>query len=125
MALLDDILKGDMLTGLAVGLGIVLIAPVAGQVLRPAAKAVVKGGILAYHSVGAFGEAVGDIVAKVQHELTEAEPESAGLAASSRSRPKPGKPVSGLTLGSLSRRRRNSPTIQSRNRSSRAATAGS
>jgi hypothetical protein len=48
MAVLDDILKGNVLTSLAVGVGTVLLAPVARQVLRPAAKAVIKGGILAY-----------------------------------------------------------------------------
>ncbi len=48
MAMLDDILKGYMLTAVAVGLGAVLLAPLAGPVLRPAAKAAIKGGILAY-----------------------------------------------------------------------------
>jgi hypothetical protein len=46
MAVLDDILKGNVLTSLAVGLGAVLLAPLAGQVLRPAAEAVIKSEML-------------------------------------------------------------------------------
>ena len=71
MAMLDDLLKGNMLTAVAVGLGAVLLAPVAGQVLRPAAKAAIKGGILAYQGLADLGEAVGDLVAEAQHELIE------------------------------------------------------
>jgi hypothetical protein len=73
MATLDDLLKGNALTGLAVALGAVLLAPVAGQVLRPAAKAVIKGGILAHQGLADLGEAVGDLVAEAQYELVEPE----------------------------------------------------
>jgi hypothetical protein len=44
MALLEDAFKGNPLTGLAIGIGALLLAPMIGQVLRPAAKAVIKGG---------------------------------------------------------------------------------
>lgn len=73
MAMLDDLLKGNALTGLAVGLGVVLLAPVAGQVLRPAAKAAIKGVILAYQGLADLGEVVGDLVAEAQYELAESE----------------------------------------------------
>ena len=36
MAMLDELFKGNMLTTVAVGLGAVLLAPLAGPVLRPA-----------------------------------------------------------------------------------------
>ena len=58
MAMLDELFKGNMLTAVAVGLGAVLLAPVAGQVLRPAAKAAIKGGILAYQGLAELGEAM-------------------------------------------------------------------
>ena len=54
---------------IGVGLSAVLLAPMAGQVLRPAAKAAIKGGILAYQSVAELGEAVGGLVAAAQAEL--------------------------------------------------------
>lgn len=67
--MLDDLFKGNVLTAVAVGVGAVLVAPLAGPVLRPAAKAAIKGGILAYQSVAELGEAVGDLVAEAQAEL--------------------------------------------------------
>jgi hypothetical protein len=73
MAMLDDIFQGNVLTSVAVGLGAVLLAPLAGPVLRPAAKAVIKGGILAYQGLADLGEAVGDLVAEARYELTEPE----------------------------------------------------
>ena len=51
MALLEDLFKGNLLTAVAVGIDAVLLAPAAGQVLRPAAKAVIKGGMLAYRGL--------------------------------------------------------------------------
>jgi hypothetical protein len=92
MALLDDIFQGNMLTAVVVGLGAVLLAPLAGPVLRPAAKAAIKGAMVAYQAVAELGEAVGDMVAEVQHEWGEAETEAAGRPPTSRSRSKPGKP---------------------------------
>lgn len=69
MALADDILKGNVLTGIGIGLGVILLAPVAGKVLRPLAKELIKGGMLAYQGLGEFGETVGDIVAEAESEL--------------------------------------------------------
>ena len=46
---LEDVLKGEnLLTTAAVGVGLYILAPVAGQVLRPLAKTVIRGGIVAY-----------------------------------------------------------------------------
>jgi hypothetical protein len=64
MALLEDLFKGNLLTAVAVGIGAVLLAPAAGQVLRPAAKAVIKGGMLAYRGLGELGEMASDLAAE-------------------------------------------------------------
>ena len=69
MAALDDMLRGNLLVGLGLGLGAVLLVPVAGQVLRPAVKELIKGGMLAYQSLAEFAEIATDIVAEAQHEL--------------------------------------------------------
>jgi hypothetical protein len=69
MALLDDLFKGNVLTGLAVGLGAYLLAPTVGQVLRPAVKAFIKGGILAYQGLGELGETASDLVAEARAEF--------------------------------------------------------
>jgi len=69
MAMLDELFKGNMLTAVAVGLGAVFLAPLAGPVLRPAAKAAIKSGMLAYQGLAELGEAVVDIVGEAQAEL--------------------------------------------------------
>ena len=78
MTALDDMLKGNLLMGLGLGLGAVLLVPVAGQVLRPAVKELIKGGMLAYQGLAELAEIATDIVAEAQHELAplvgEAEP---------------------------------------------------
>jgi len=93
MAIVDDILKGSVLTAMAVGVGAVFLAPLAGQVLRPLVKEVIKGGMLAYQGLAELGEAVGDIMAEAQHELGAnhvAEGEAAGTPGSDgRGKPKP------------------------------------
>ena len=52
MALLEDMFKGNLATGLAIGLGTMVLAPTVmpaiGRVLRPAAKAAIKGGMIVY-----------------------------------------------------------------------------
>ena len=48
MALFDDILSGgNWVTGLAIGVGAVIILPLAAPIIRPLAKTAIKGGILA------------------------------------------------------------------------------
>jgi hypothetical protein len=45
----DDILSGgNWVTGLAIGVGAVVVLPLAVPFLRPLAKTAIKGGILAY-----------------------------------------------------------------------------
>jgi hypothetical protein len=91
MALLEGLFKGNLLTAVAVGLGAVLFAPAAGQVLRPAAKAVIKGGMLAYRSLSELGEMASDIVAEAGAELEQegtTEAATATVPAGPTTRPK-------------------------------------
>jgi hypothetical protein len=93
MALLDDLFKGNPLTGIAFGIGAYLLAPTIGPALRPAAKAVIKAGILAYQGLAELGEMASDFAAEVQSELEK--PSGSEIAhrpsppAGRRSRPAP------------------------------------
>ena len=79
MALLDDLFKGNVVTALAVGVGGALLAPLVApavtNVLRPAAKAVIKGGILAYdkgrEAAAQLGETTSDIAAEARADLAQ------------------------------------------------------
>lgn len=72
MAFFEDIFKGDPLTGVVVGIGAVVLAPTVGRVLRPAAKAVIKGGIVLYReTLAEVGEAASDLVAEARAELEQ------------------------------------------------------
>jgi hypothetical protein len=93
MALLDDLFKGNPLTGIAIGIGAYLLAPTIGPALRPAAKAVIKAGILAYQGLAELGEMASNLAAEAQSELdqpskSEIEPTSSPPAMR-RSRPAP------------------------------------
>ncbi len=87
MALFDDIAKNAATpTGLAVGIGAALLAPVlapaASQILRPAAKAVMRTGITLYRStVEPLTAAVSGLVTEAQLELAAASAGSAQPAA--------------------------------------------
>jgi len=72
MALMDDLLKGgNVVTGLVIGLGTLLLAPIAKQVLRPAAKAVIKEGILAYQGAAQVGQGTIDLLTESRAELDQ------------------------------------------------------
>lgn len=78
MAFLEDAFKGgNIVGGLAVGIGALLVAPVVIPALRPIAKSVVKAGIMAYDQgrvmLAEFNEHAGDLVAEVRSELAHAE----------------------------------------------------
>ncbi len=87
MALFDDIAKSAATpTGLAVGIGAALLAPVlapaASQILRPAAKAVMRTGIMLYRSTfEPVTAAVSSLVTEAQLELAAASAGSAQPAA--------------------------------------------
>jgi hypothetical protein len=55
-------------TGLVLGVGAVVILPLAAPILRPLAKTAIKGGILAYQGVAGVFEGVGDLVAEAVAE---------------------------------------------------------
>ncbi|MCX8026362.1 MAG: DUF5132 domain-containing protein [Thermodesulfovibrionales bacterium] len=86
MALLDNGLKGNIVTGLAIGIGTAIVAPVVipilASVAKPIAKALIKNGILLYEKgkevFAETTEIVEDIVAEVKAELTETTENSAG-----------------------------------------------
>ncbi len=74
MALFEDVLTGNPITGAIVGIGAVLLVPTVvpalGRVLRPAAKAVIKGGLVLYRdTIAEIGEVAGDLVAEARAEL--------------------------------------------------------
>lgn len=82
MAILEDLFKGGTVTGLAVGVGALLLAPTVlpavGRIVRPAVKAAIKGGMVFYReTVAEIGEMAGDLFAEARTEL-EHESGSAG-----------------------------------------------
>ena len=76
MALIEDIFKGNLATGLAVGVGVILLGPTViqavGGILRPAAKTLIKGSMVFYReTLGEIGEMATDLVAEARAELDE------------------------------------------------------
>ncbi|HYA15309.1 MAG TPA: DUF5132 domain-containing protein [Syntrophales bacterium] len=81
MGLLDNGLKGTILTGLAIGIGAAVLAPavipVIAGVAKPVAKAAIKGGLVLFgkgkETFAELGEVVEDLVAEAKSEIAEAE----------------------------------------------------
>ena len=79
MALFDNGLKGNILTGLAIGIGVSVLGPTVLPIIvgaaKPLVKAAIKGGIILYdrgkESFAEVGEVVEDLVAEVKAELAE------------------------------------------------------
>lgn len=79
MALFDAVTKNNVFTGLAIGIGATVLAPVllpaAARIAKPAAKSMIKAGIVAYErsreSIAVVGEVTEDIVAEARAELAE------------------------------------------------------
>ncbi|HYZ41748.1 MAG TPA: DUF5132 domain-containing protein, partial [Stellaceae bacterium] len=76
MALIEDIFKGNLATGLVIGVGAVILGPTVmqtiGGVLRPAAKAAIKGGMTFYReTLSELGEMASDLVAEARAELEQ------------------------------------------------------
>jgi len=74
MALWKDLFKGSTVTGVAVGLGALILAPTVlpavGRVIRPAVKAAIKGGMVFYReTLAEVGEVASDLVAEARSEL--------------------------------------------------------
>jgi hypothetical protein len=76
MALIEDMFKGNLATGLVVGVGAVMFAPTViqtmGSILRPAAKAMIKGSMVFYReTLSEIGEMASDLVAEARAELDQ------------------------------------------------------
>jgi Protein of unknown function (DUF5132) len=74
MALIEDMFKGNALTGVAVGAAALFlgptILPTIGRALRPVAKTMIRGGIVLYReTVAGIGELTTDLVAEAKSEL--------------------------------------------------------
>ena len=80
MGLFDNGLKGNIFSGLAIGIGAAVLAPAILPILvgaaKPLVKAAIKGGIVLYdrgkESFAEVGEVVEDLVAEVKAELAAA-----------------------------------------------------
>jgi hypothetical protein len=79
MGILDNGLKGNIFTGLAIGIGAAVLGPAILPVIvgaaKPIVKAAIKGGILLYEkgkeNFAEVGEVLEDMVAEVKAELAE------------------------------------------------------
>lgn len=97
MASIEDLLKGNVVTGLAIGIGAAviapLLAPLVASVSKPVAKSVVKAGILFYEkgreTAAELCEVFDDLVAEVRSEL-QASHAAGALAAAEAVSPEPG-----------------------------------
>ena len=76
MALFDDLLKGNAMTGLAVGAAAMVLGPTLfpaiGRILRPAAKMAIKGGLVLYReTLAGIGELTTGLVEEAKSELEQ------------------------------------------------------
>src|SRR5215813_14971913 len=74
MAIFEDLIKGgNIVTGLAMGVGFALLAPVVKPFVRPLAKSAIKAGLAAYDqgrvALAELSEQAGDMVAEVRSEM--------------------------------------------------------
>ncbi|WP_407175041.1 DUF5132 domain-containing protein [Bradyrhizobium sp. STM 3562] len=77
MSAFEDLFKGgNIVTGLAIGIGAAVVAPVITPVLRPIAKSLLKAGLVAYDqgrvAFAELNEQTSDLVAEARSELAEA-----------------------------------------------------
>jgi Protein of unknown function (DUF5132) len=76
MALFEDLFKGgNIVAGLAIGIGAAVVAPVLIPALRPVAKSLIQAGLIAYDhgrvALAELNEHTGDIMAEARSELAE------------------------------------------------------
>lgn len=85
MAALDDVLKGNLLVGVVVGVAATALAPVLLAAGRPLLRSAVKAGILMYErgreSVAELRELVEDAAAEAHDELVRSQEAEAVAAA--------------------------------------------
>ena len=76
MALIEDMFKGNLAAGLAIGVGAIILGPTAirtlAGILRPAAKTMIKSGMVFYReTLSEIGEMATDLVAEARAELDQ------------------------------------------------------
>jgi uncharacterized protein DUF5132 len=76
MALLEDMFKGNAMTGVAIGAAALFLGPTVlptiGRVLRPVAKTMIKGGMVLYReTIAGIGELATDLVEEAKSELEQ------------------------------------------------------
>ncbi|MCX8030265.1 MAG: DUF5132 domain-containing protein [Thermodesulfovibrionales bacterium] len=79
MSIFNNGLKGNLLSGLAIGIGATIVAPIVLPILasafKPIAKAAIKSGIMLYErgkeTVAEVSEMFEDIVAEAKAEMSE------------------------------------------------------
>ncbi len=74
MAIFEDAMKGgNIVTGLAIGVGVLLLSPLVKPLVRPVAKSVLRAGVAAYDqgraALAELNEQAGDMVAEVRAEI--------------------------------------------------------
>ena len=74
MALIEDMFKGNLAAGLAIGVGAIMFGPTViqtmGSIFRPAAKTLLKSGLVfCRETLSELGEMAADLVAEVRAEL--------------------------------------------------------
>ncbi len=89
---LEDLFKGgNIVTGLAIGIGAAVVAPAITPVLRPIAKSLLKAGLVAYDqgrvAFAELNEHTSDLVAEARSELAEAGHTEHGAPATGEERP--------------------------------------
>lgn len=91
-----DVLKGgNLLTAAVIGIGASFLGPVVLPALRPMAKSLIKGGLIAFDqgrtAWAELNERAGDMIAEVREEMegAPAQPQAAGMAAAAPAAPKP------------------------------------
>ena len=76
MALFEDVLKGgNIVTGLAIGVGAAVLAPMLVPLLRPVAKSVLKAGLMAFDhgrvALAELNERAEDLLSEVRAEMEQ------------------------------------------------------
>jgi len=76
LALIEDMFKGNLAAGLALGVGALIFGPTViqtmGRILRPTAKKLIKGGMVFYReTLSEIGEMATDLVAEARAELDQ------------------------------------------------------
>ncbi|WP_024508596.1 DUF5132 domain-containing protein [Bradyrhizobium sp. ARR65] len=92
MSVLEDVFKGgNIVTGLAIGIGAAVVAPAIMPVLRPVAKSLLKAGLVAYDqgrvAFAELNEQTSDLVAEARSELAEAGHSAEAAAEAGEARP--------------------------------------